>query len=97
MVNIVATVCLLKTSDKQQFFKILDKIEELLHPYNNEPNILQTLLTWFMHYLHTHGIINTIPEIEEHLSNVQEVQTMLYTTLQEIKEDYKKEGYAEGH
>ena len=42
-------------------------------------------------------MINTIPEIEVHLSNVQEAQTMLYTTLQEIREDYKKEGYAEEH
>lgn len=50
-----------------------------------------------MHYLHTHGIINTIPEIEEHLSNVQEAQTILYTSLQKINEDYKREGYPEGH
>ncbi len=50
-----------------------------------------------MHYLHTHGMINTIPEIEVHLSNVQEAQTMSYTTLQEIKGYYKKEGYAEEH
>ncbi|MEJ5362972.1 MAG: Rpn family recombination-promoting nuclease/putative transposase [Spirochaetota bacterium] len=99
MMNVIATVFLLETGDDAIFYKTIDRIKDLIHIYTEKGQFLliRTLLYWLLHYLQSHGIVDSDEKIIENFMNTpQEASSMLAQTLKKIKGDLLKEGFDKG-
>lgn len=99
MMNVIGTVFLLETGDDAIFYKTIDRIKDLIHIYTEKGQFLliRTLLYWLLHYLQSHGIVDSDEKIIESFVNTpQEASSMLAQTLKKIKGDLLKEGFDKG-
>jgi predicted transposase/invertase (TIGR01784 family) len=96
MMNVVATIFLFESSDKEKFLKTIDRIEKLMQIYSKDSTIIRTLLVWLLHYLKTHSIIGDVEPFIEKTLHPKETYTMLSKTLETLKEDLRMDGYKEG-
>ena len=90
--NAIATVFLCEAGDREVFLKTVDRIQKLKDIYSGNEHVLKTLITWLMYYLHTHGKVEEAAQIGKTIPIKKEAETMLYKTIQQLKEDYKREG-----
>ncbi|MEW6526378.1 MAG: Rpn family recombination-promoting nuclease/putative transposase [Spirochaetota bacterium] len=99
MMNVIATVFLLETGDDAIFYKTIDRIKDLVQIYTEKGEFLliRTLLYWLLHYLQSHGIVDSDQKIPGNFVNTpQEATSMLAQTLKKIKSDLIKEGFNKG-
>lgn len=94
--NIVATIFLFESSDREKFLKTIDRIKKLMQNYSKDSTIIRTLLIWLLHYLETHSVIDDVEPFIEKTLHPKETYTMLSKILQTLKEDLRMDGYKEG-
>ncbi len=92
MMNAISTVFLCEVGDKDIFLKTVDRIKELMHIYRDKEHIIGTLIQWLLYYLHTHGKVEEAAHVLTKLETPKEEHSMLYKTIQQLKDDWKKEG-----
>lgn len=92
--NAVAGIFYLENTPKRDFEKILNNLDKFLDKETAE--IIALLTVWIKHLYRNERIDESIYIEMTNLKNSMEAKSMLVTTLQELREEYIKEGIEQG-
>jgi len=96
--NIVSSVFLLETRDREKFLDAIEKIGQILE--EKDLGAVKTFFVWFEKYLRKNASIETIEKGVASLKNTREIKPMFAKTVEKIEKELilkgRKEGIQEG-